>query len=157
MKFARTVFLSLAAATLMTPIAFAQTTTPTPTPAPVAATTSASSTAMERPMLRQPTMKLDGYTTITTGDISSEDLTGAEAYGSDDKDIGKVDGLILAADGKTVDHIVFDIGGFLGMGAHQVALTPTEVQIMRKGTGDDIRVYVDATKAELKAQPAYKM
>jgi hypothetical protein len=65
--------------------------------------------------------------------------------------------VILAADGTTVDHVILDIGGFLGMGVHQVALTPAEVQIMRKGTSDDIRVYVDATKAELEAQPEYVM
>jgi hypothetical protein len=63
---------------------------------------------------------------------------------------------VLAADGKTVDQIVFDIGGFLGMGVHRVALTPGEVQIMRRGIGKDIRVYLDATKAELEAQPEYK-
>lgn len=156
MKLTKTVFASIAIATLIAPIAFAQTTTPTPTPAPAVTTTPAVSAAAERPKLRQPTMKLDGYTTVASDEISSEELTGADAYGADDTDIGKVDGLVLSADGKTVDHIVLDIGGFLGIGVHQVALTPSEVQIMRKGTDGDIRVYVDATKAELKAQPSYK-
>ncbi len=153
MKLTRTMLSAAAILALMAAGTFAQTTTPTPAPATAAPATS---TATERPMLRQPTMEVEGYTTIATGDITTEDLTGAEAYGSDDKDIGNVDSLALAADGKTVEHIVLEIGGFLGIGAHQVALSPTEVQIMRKGTSSDIRVYVDATKKELQAQPAYK-
>jgi hypothetical protein len=112
--------------------------------------------ASDRPMLRQPTIALNGYITIKIGEISTGELEDAATYGSNDKDIGKVEGLVLAADGKTVDQIVFDIGGFLGMGVHRVALTPGEVQIMRRGIGKDIRVYLDATKAELEAQPEYK-
>lgn len=152
MKFSKTVFLSLTAATLMTPIAFAQ----TAATAPAETTTPATTTMMERPMLRKPSMMQDSYTTISAGDISTENLEGADVYGPDDTEIGEVEGLVLNADGTTVDHIVLDIGGFLGMGVHQVALTPNEVQIMRKGTSDDIRLYVDATKAELEAQPEYK-
>lgn len=164
MKFARTLFASLAAATLMAPVALAQTTTPIPTPTtptqmepPAATTTPAVSTMADRPLLNEPTMKIDGFATITIGDISTENLEGASVYGSDDKKIGKVEALVFSADDQTVDHLVLDIGGFLRMGVHRVALTPAEVQIMRKGTSNDIRVYVDATEAELEAQPEHKM
>ncbi len=107
-------------------------------------------------MLRRPMMVHDGYITIEVDEFSGDELDGVVAYGPDDKDVGKVDGLVLSADKETVDRILFDIGGFLGIGAHKVALTPAEVQIMRQGNGSNLRVYVDATKSELEAQPEYK-
>ncbi len=98
----------------------------------------------------------DEYTTATIGEISAGGLVDADVYGSNDQKIGEVEDLLLGADGMSIGLIVLDIGGFLGMGAHRVALTPGEVQmIMRSGTGSDIRVYIDATKAELEAQPEY--
>ena len=153
MTLLKTMLASAAAIALLSTGALAQsdTATPAPTAVPEATATPA------RTVLRQPMMAHDGYTTVTTGEISTDDLTGATAYDADDVDIGEVHSVILAADGTTVDHVVLDIGGFLGIGMHQVALTPTEVQIMRRGTSDDIRVYVDATKAELEAQPEYVM
>lgn len=156
MKPIKTLLSTAAAFVYMVSSALPQTTTTTPAPAPAETTTSAADTSMERPLLRKPSMIKDGYTAMTAGDISTENLEGADVYGPADTEIGEVDGIVLNADGIKVDHIVLDIGGFLGMGVHQVALTPDEVQIMRKGTSDDIRVYVDATKAELEAQPAYK-
>lgn len=157
MKIGNTLFASIAMATFMTPLAFAQTTTPTPAPTQTETVAPKAGKLIERPMLRKPSMRQDGYTTISAGDISTENLEDADVYGPADTKIGEVKSIILNADGKTVDHIVLDIGGFLGIGVHQVALTSDEVQIMRKGTSDDIRVYVDATKAELEVQPEYKM
>ncbi|MDW5318547.1 PRC-barrel domain-containing protein [Rhizobium sp. PL01] len=76
-------------------------------------------------------------------------------YGAKDEDIGEVDKLVLNADGS-VKQLVMDIGGFLGMGEHHIAVPLESVNIMRNEKGDDVRVYVDSTEATLKAQPEYK-
>ena len=60
----------------------------------------------------------------------------------------------MAADGQSIERVVLDIGGFLGLGEHQVAVTLDELQIMRDPDGLN-RAYIDATQAELEAQPEY--
>lgn len=108
---------------------------------------------MDRVPLKPSAMTSDGYTTAMLGDVTTDDLDGASIYGPNDEDIGHVQGPVLGADGKSVDKVLLDIGGFLGVGEHEVALMPSEVQIMRKDSASDIRVYVNATNGELKALP----
>ena len=54
-----------------------------------------------------------------------------------------------------VEYFVLDIGGFLGIGAHTVALGMDEVSVLHDG-GDDLRVYVDATREQLEQMPEYQ-
>ncbi|MBP1853458.1 PRC-barrel domain-containing protein [Rhizobium halophytocola] len=110
---------------------------------------SADGTAMVRP-----DVKRDGYRDAETTELTSENLTGAKVYGAKDEDIGEVEKLILNDDGS-VKQLVMDIGGFLGMGEHRIAVDLSEVAIMRDEKGDDVRVYIDSTEETLKAQPAY--
>lgn len=109
----------------------------------------AGNTAMMRPDIKR-----DGYRASDMKDLTSKTLTGAHVYGSKDEDIGEVDKLVLNADG-TVKQLVLGIGGFLGMGEHRIAVPLDQANIMRNEKGDDVRVYVDATKEKLKAQPEY--
>ncbi|MDI7865249.1 PRC-barrel domain-containing protein [Rhizobiaceae bacterium n13] len=105
-------------------------------------------------ILVRPDIKRDGYRDAETAELTSETLTGASVYGANDEDIGDVVKLILNSDGS-VKQMVLDIGGFLGMGEHRIAVNLDQVSIVRNDSGDDVRVYIDATKETLKAQPAY--
>ncbi|WP_426131874.1 PRC-barrel domain-containing protein [Pararhizobium sp. PWRC1-1] len=105
--------------------------------------------------LVRPDVKRDGYRATEMTDLTSENLTGAKVYGAKDENIGEVDKLVLNADGS-VNQLVMDIGGFLGMGERHIAVPLESVNIMRNEKGDDVRVYVDSTEATLKAQPEYK-
>ena len=107
-----------------------------------------------RPMLATPEIERDGYAAATPDQMTTEDLTGARVYGANDEDIGEVNELLLDDSGK-IKEAVLDIGGFLGLGEHQIAVTMDELKIMRSDDGGDIRVYVNATKEELEAQPEY--
>lgn len=111
----------------------------------------------ERTMLRRPAnIDREGYMAAEATDLTAEDLTGARVYGADDEDIGEVDELLLSDDGSSIDRIIVDVGGFLGMGEHEVAVTMEELHIMRSDDGSDFRVYMDATEEELEAQPEYE-
>ncbi|NND92525.1 MAG: PRC-barrel domain-containing protein [Granulosicoccus sp.] len=111
----------------------------------------------DRPMLRSPTnIVRDGYMPLEPADLTTEDLTGARVYGANDEDIGEIDELLLSEDGKSIDRVIVDVGGFLGMGEHEVAVTMEELHIMRSDDGSDFRVYMDATEEELEAQPEYE-
>ena len=111
--------------------------------------------AGDRPMLRTPAFEREGYETVMSGDFTSEEMTGMRLYSVQDEDIGEIKDLIMADDGQSIERVVLDIGGFLGLGEHQVAVTLDELQIMRDPDGLN-RAYIDATQEELEAQPEYE-
>ncbi len=96
----------------------------------------------------------EGWTEADTAALTAEDLEGADVYDANDESIGEVSELILRDDGQ-ISQAVIEVGGFLGMGAHQVAMPFENLHVMREGDGDSIRVYVDISKAELEAMPEY--
>ncbi|MEY8880265.1 PRC-barrel domain-containing protein [Donghicola sp. XS_ASV15] len=109
----------------------------------------------ERDMLMRPDVMVTGYQTADPAELTSENLTGARVYGENDEDVGEVSELILSDDGR-VELAILDIGGFLGLGEHSIAVTFEELNIQRSEDGDEFRVYVDATEDALKNQPAYE-
>lgn len=111
--------------------------------------------ADERDMMLAPEISRDGYQNAVVDDLTTEDLTGARVYGLNDEEVGEVGELLLTDDGK-LDRAVIDVGGFLGMGEKQVAVTFDELTIIREDGGDDVRVYIDSTEDALKAQPEYE-
>lgn len=111
-------------------------------------------TAEDRPMLVRPEVEREGYAMVERDQLTTEDLTGARVYGAADEDVGEINSLLVNNDGK-IEAAVLGIGGFIGIGEHDIRVTMDELNIMRNDEGD-VRVYVDATKANLEAQPAYE-
>ncbi|APX90210.1 photosystem reaction center subunit H [Brevirhabdus pacifica] len=109
----------------------------------------------ERPMLTAPDVEREGYSAATPDDLTADDLEGENVYGADDKSVGEIDELILTDDGK-IERVVINVGGFLGIGEKPVAVTFDELTILRNEGGDDVRIYIDATKESLEAQPKYE-
>jgi hypothetical protein len=109
-----------------------------------------------RARLTPPTVTRDGYQTAQISELTSDKLEGARVYGPKEEDVGEINKLVMNDNGKGVKLFVLDIGGFLGLGEHQIAVTPNELNIVRNANGDDVRVYIDANKDTLKAQPEYK-
>lgn len=62
-------------------------------------------------------------------------------------------GVSLSVDGQ-VSHVVLDVGGFLGIGAHSVAVPMDALQVFRDAN-EDLRVYLPWTEAQLEALPEY--
>ena len=96
----------------------------------------------------------EGWKAMTVNELSADDLTGARVYSSKDEDIGEIDKLTLTADGQ-LDKAVLDIGGFLGIGEHRIAVSMDDLKIMRNDDGD-LKVYISATQKELESLPAYE-
>jgi hypothetical protein len=109
-----------------------------------------------RVRLTAPTVTRDGYQSAQIQDLTADKLQGARVYGPKDEDVGEINHLVMNDSGQ-VKLFVLDIGGFLGIGEHQIAVTPQELNIVRDAKGDDVRVYIDANKQALQAQPEYKM
>jgi len=110
--------------------------------------------AMDREQFTMPAIDRDGYSQVEPTDLTAEDLTGARLYGTNDEDIGEVSELVLADDGS-IDKVILDIGGFIGIGEKSIAVQLDELQIMRPDGGNDVRVYIEATQEQLEQQPEY--
>ncbi|MEX3013954.1 PRC-barrel domain-containing protein [Gymnodinialimonas hymeniacidonis] len=109
--------------------------------------------ADDRMRLTAPAVTREGYEPADIEQLTSEMLTGARVYGSEDEDIGEIGELLLTDDGM-IDRAVIDVGGFLGIGEHHVAVTMEELTILQ--SDGDVRVYIDATQEALEAQPEYE-
>ncbi len=129
--------------------------------------------AMDAPAAGEPTMGTDttpgvtaanpdmetstsreGYSPMMTEALTSENLTGANVYSSEDDDVGTISELILDDQGQ-ITQVIVDIGGFLGIGAKPVALTLDELELLQEDDGEDIRAYAPMTREELEALPEY--
>ena len=71
-------------------------------------------------------------------------------YDSHDEKIGEVEDLIITPQ-KAVSYLIVDVGGFLGMGGHRVAIPAGQLQ--QEG---DKMVLPGATKEALKALPKFE-
>jgi len=70
-------------------------------------------------------------------------------------DVGEIRDVLISTEGD-VKAVLLDIGGFLGMGEHRIALSFDEVQIVRSDNGSDVRVYIAASQDQLEQRPEYQ-
>lgn len=84
-------------------------------------------------------------TTVTTPTTTlSQTLKGKDVVNLEGDTIGEVKGI-------QGDNLVVSVGGFLGIGARNVALSRSQVSVT--GVGDDQKIVTSLTKDELKAMP----
>jgi sporulation protein YlmC with PRC-barrel domain len=149
-------FVSLAALSLMTGYAVAQTTTPPTTTTPQ---------TTERPAAQQPsatppsTTKANESGNVTWYQKANDDWPASEIIGTTvrnnaGENIGDVNELILANDGK-VRAVVIGVGGFLGMGERDVAVAFNSLKITRDDDNDEV-ITIDATKDALSNAPQWE-
>ena len=76
---------------------------------------------------------------------------GTDVIGTDDKKIGDVSDILFDKDGK-IDAYVIGVGGFLGIGAKDVALAPNAFQVVPgdKSKNESDKLRLSMTKDQLK-------
>jgi sporulation protein YlmC with PRC-barrel domain len=113
--------LALTAATALSCAAVAQTTAPAQNPPTSAPATQPQqrSTDAAHPMFQ-----------MKQGEWRTSKLIGLNVYNNDDK-IGDINELIVGKDGK-IDAVVIGVGGFLGMGEHDVAVPFEKVKFLEE-------------------------
>lgn len=92
-------------------------------------------------------------TEVPVAEMRADDLIGTTVYGAGDENVGTIGDVILSADGQ-VDAVTVDVGGFLGIGAKEVALDFDNLAFMRDGEGRT-HLYTPLTREQLEAQPEY--
>ena len=90
---------------------------------------------------------------MTTGEISASELLDENVVNAANESVGDVNDVILDANGK-VASIIVGVGGFLGMGEKDVALSFDKLSFARDND-NGLVVTTDATKESLQAAPAY--
>ena len=74
---------------------------------------------------------------------------GTDVVGSDNEKIGDVSDILFDKTGK-VEAFVISVGGFLGMGAKEVALAPSSFDVVPGQNGSSDKLKISATKDQLK-------
>ena len=97
----------------------------------------------------------EGYIAAHVHHLSTDAVKGAKVYGRNDDSVGSISSLKLGPDGK-LTHAVIDVGGFLGMGTHPVAVPFSSLIVLREKDGSDVRVYLNATEEQLNEMPKYE-
>ncbi|MDQ2095295.1 PRC-barrel domain-containing protein [Rhodalgimonas zhirmunskyi] len=94
--------------------------------------------------------------TALTNGLTAEELTGKRVYDANGEWIGEVDKVLAAQDGTTAGKAVIDVGGFLGIGEKPVAVDLSNLMMKQEKDGDDMHLYVNATKQQLEDMPTYE-
>lgn len=152
----RTTLLTTTCALFIGGSAFAQTATPAPTEAaPAAAELPVSSQNMFGSPPSEDADKV-GFVEPKDGQLLVSSFIGQTVYESDAADaasVGKLNDLITSPEGK-IQAAVIGVGGFLGVGEKDVAVSPDQLQLATRSDGKKWLV-IKATKEQLTEAPTF--
>ena len=94
------------------------------------------------------------FSTVSKDEMFSSKLKGLNVYNQKDESIGEITDLALK--NHEVDALILSVGGFLGMGEHYVAVSPSSVNIRYDAKNDKWLASMNTTKDALKAAPEFK-
>jgi sporulation protein YlmC with PRC-barrel domain len=94
------------------------------------------------------------FSTVAKDEMFSSKLKGLNVYNQKDESIGEITD--LAIKNNQVDALILSVGGFLGMGEHYVAVSPSSVNIRRDAKNDKWLASMNTTKEALKEAPEFK-
>jgi sporulation protein YlmC with PRC-barrel domain len=92
--------------------------------------------------------------TLTDAPLTAEELIGTNAYGPGDEHLGAIGDVVLGADGSTVEALIIDFGGFLGIGTKPVAVGIENVRYATDANGGEY-LFINVTRDQLDAAVAY--
>lgn len=152
----RTTLLTTTCALLISGSAFAQDTAPAPMDgAPAASEMPVSS----KDMFGNPrTGETDtiGFLEAKDGQILVSSFIGQNVYESEANDaqsVGKLNDLIVSAEGE-IEAAIIGVGGFLGIGEKDVAVSPDQLQLAERSDGKKW-LFIKASKEQLEEAPAF--
>ena len=94
------------------------------------------------------------FSTVSKDEMFSSKLKGLNVYNQKDESIGEITD--LAIKNHQVDALILSVGGFLGMGEHYVAVSPSSVKVSYDQKNDKWLASMNTTKDALKAAPEFK-
>src|SRR3982074_1786001 len=94
------------------------------------------------------------FSTVSKDEMFSSKLKGLNVYNQKDESIGEITD--IAIKNNQIDALILSVGGFLGMGEHYVAVSPSSVSVRRDAKNDKWMASMNTTKEALKAAPEFK-
>jgi sporulation protein YlmC with PRC-barrel domain len=88
-------------------------------------------------------------TTQNPDQFLASKFKGMDVVGSDDKKIGDVSDILFDKDGK-IEAYVVSVGGFLGVGAKDVALAPAVFEVVKGSSGSSDKLKLAMSQDQLK-------
>lgn len=85
---------------------------------------------------------------LTVATLTAEELIGTNAYGPNNEHLGTIGDMVLGEDGKTIEAVVIDFGGFLGIGKKEVAVSMENLQFYTDQNGNRY-VFINVTREQL--------
>jgi sporulation protein YlmC with PRC-barrel domain len=94
------------------------------------------------------------FSTVSKDEMFSSKLKGLNVYNQKDESVGEITD--VAMKNNQVDALILSVGGFLGIGEHYVAVSPSSVSIRHDAKNDKWLASMNTTKEALKAAPEFK-
>jgi sporulation protein YlmC with PRC-barrel domain len=94
------------------------------------------------------------FSTVTKDEMFSSKLKGLNVYNQKDESVGEITDLAIR--NSQIDALILSVGGFLGVGEHYVAVSPSSVSIRHDAKNDKWVASMNTTKEALKAAPEFK-
>lgn len=95
------------------------------------------------------------FSTVAKDEMFSSKLKGLNVYNQKDEKVGEITDLAIGK-GEQVQAMILSVGGFLGMGEHYVAVSPSSVRVSYNKDKDTWTAKMNTTKEALKAAPEFK-
>ena len=95
------------------------------------------------------------FSTVAKDEMFSSKLKGLNVYNQKDEKVGEITDLAIGK-GDQVQAMILSVGGFLGMGEHYVAVSPSSVRVSYNKDKDTWSAKMNTTKEALKAAPEFK-
>ena len=94
------------------------------------------------------------YTTVQKDEMFSSKLKGLNVTNQKDETVGEITD--IAIKNHELDALILSVGGFLGVGEHYVAVSPSSVNVRYDTKNDKWLASMNTTKEALKAAPEFK-
>ncbi len=95
-------------------------------------------------------MTAEEYGDVAKGRSVKNDILGKDVYNDRNENIGSIEDLLVTRD-KAISYAIIGVGGFLGLGHHDVAVAVHQLRIE-----DDRILLPGATEDTLKTLPAFE-
>jgi hypothetical protein len=94
------------------------------------------------------------FSAVSKDEMFSSKLKGLSVTNQKDETVGEITD--LAIKNHEVDALILSVGGFLGMGEHYVAVSPSSVSVRYDSKNDKWLASMNTTKDALKSAPEFK-
>ena len=97
----------------------------------------------------------EGFATVEWSTLTVDQLRSAAVYDINNERVSDISDVLLGT-GDTVEAVLIDVGGFLGLGARTVAIPMDQLEIQGTEDASDLRVYLAITQEQLEALPEHE-